>query len=106
MAMRKDMLREYPWIARNLFRAFEESRRRSIARFKEMRASLYPLHGITDYAASLERDVGGDFFPYGIEANRGTLDVFLQYAYEQGLAHRRAKPEEIFPTDIEMLVKV
>jgi 4,5-dihydroxyphthalate decarboxylase len=106
MAMRKDMLRENPWIARNLFHAFEESRRRCIARFKETRASLYPLHGITDYAASLEHDVGGDFFPYGIEANRRTLDVFLQYAYEQGLAHRRAQPEEIFPADIEMLVKV
>ena len=106
IAMRKDMLRENPWIARNLYHAFEESRGRCIERFKNRNLSLYPLPGITAYAENLERIAGGDFFPYGIEANRKTLDLFLQYAYEQGLAHRRVKPEDIFPADIEMLVKV
>jgi 4,5-dihydroxyphthalate decarboxylase len=107
MAMRKDVLRENPWIARNLFRAFEESRKRCIQRFKDTSLSLYPLPGVVHYAEMLEKAAGGDdFFPYGIEANRRTLEVFLQYAYEQGIAHRLVKPEDIFPADIEMLVKV
>ena len=106
MAMRKDVLRQNPWIARNLFHAFEESRRRCMARLSDSRLSLYPLPGVTHYADRLERDAGGDVFPYGIEANRKTLELFLQYAYEQGLAHRLVRPEDIFPKDIEMLVKV
>ena len=106
VAMRKDVLRDNPWIARNLFHAFEESRRRSIDRFKTSALSLYPLPGVTQYAGALEEMAGGDFFPYGIEANRRTLEVFLQYAHEQGLAHRLVKPEDIFPKDIEMAVRV
>ncbi len=106
MAMRKDTLRANPWLARNLYHAFEESRRRCIDRLKERRLSLYPLPGVSDYAAELEREAGGDFFPYGIEANRKTLDTFLQYAYEQGIAHRRVRAEDIFPPDIEIAVKV
>ena len=40
---------------------------------------------------------GGDTFPYGIEENRPTWEQMLRYSYEQGIAHRHAKPEEIFP---------
>lgn len=106
IALRKDMLAENPWIARNLFHAFEKSRQRCVRRLQETSTSLYPLPGVMHYADSLERIAGGDFFPYGIEANRRTLEVFLQYAYEQGLAHRHVRPEDIFPKDIEMLVRV
>ena len=27
---------------------------------------------------------GGDPYPYGVEANRGTLETFMQYLVEQG----------------------
>jgi len=106
MAMRKDMLRENPWIARNLYHAFEESRRRCVARLSDRRLSLYPLPGIADYADEISALAGGEYFPYGIEASRRTLDAFLQYAYEQGIARRRVQPEDIFPADIEMQVLV
>ena len=47
---------------------------------------------------------GGDPFPFGIEANRPTLEQFLRYTHEQGIAHRHAKVEEIFPKG--MMVEV
>ncbi|HTI87597.1 MAG TPA: ABC transporter substrate-binding protein [Alphaproteobacteria bacterium] len=106
IALRRDVLRDNPWIARNLYLAFEESRRRSMARLKDTAGSLYPLPGVARHVDRLERRIGRDIFPYGLEANRATLDVFLQYAHEQGIAHRRVAPEDIFPRDIEMLVKV
>lgn len=106
MALRKDVLGDNPWIARNLYHAFDESRRRCFARLRERNLSLYPLPGIADYADELTEIAGGDFFPYGIEASRKTLDVFLQYAFEQGIAKRRLRAEDIFPPDIEMEVKV
>jgi len=48
----------------------------------------------------------GELFPYGIEPNRPTLELFLRYAHEQGIAHRLASPEEIFPPGIMASVKV
>jgi 4,5-dihydroxyphthalate decarboxylase len=49
---------------------------------------------------------GGDTFPYGIEANKPTLELFLRYAHEQGIAHRLAAPEDIFPAGIMAPVKI
>jgi 4,5-dihydroxyphthalate decarboxylase len=48
----------------------------------------------------------GDPFPYGIEENRPTLEQFLRYTHEQGIAHRHARPEEIFPQGIMTAVRV
>jgi 4,5-dihydroxyphthalate decarboxylase len=48
----------------------------------------------------------GDPFPYGIEENRPTLEQFLRYTREQGIAHRHAAPEEIFPKGIMTSVRV
>ena len=42
----------------------------------------------------------GDPFPYGIEESRPTLQPFLRYTHEQGIAHRHAAPEDIFPKGI------
>jgi 4,5-dihydroxyphthalate decarboxylase len=47
---------------------------------------------------------GGDPFPFGIEENRPTFEQFLRYVHEQGIAHRHAKVEEIFPKG--MMVEV
>jgi 4,5-dihydroxyphthalate decarboxylase len=40
--------------------------------------------------------MGKNFWPYGIDANRKTLDALLQYSYEQGLAQKRLTVEELF----------
>ena len=48
----------------------------------------------------------GDTFPYGIEENRPTWETMARYAHEQGIAHRRVKPEEIFPKGIMTSVRV
>jgi len=39
---------------------------------------------------------GRDWYPYGIEQNRPTLEALLQYLHEQGLAGRRVAVEELF----------
>jgi 4,5-dihydroxyphthalate decarboxylase len=106
IAMRRDMLAANPWIARNLYNAFEQSKQNSLERLLEIAVSRYPLPWLTDFAEKMAEKFGGDFFPFGIEENRPTLELFLQYAYEQGIAHRLVKPEDIFPENIMVSVKV
>ena len=50
--------------------------------------------------------VGEDLMPYGVEQNRTTLEAFLQYAYEQGVCHRKLTPEELFPPQVQKSFKV
>lgn len=106
VAMRRDVLRDNPWIARNLFNAFEESKNLAVRRALEISVSRYCVPWLVDHAEQMKAKFGGDFFPFGIEPNRKTLEAFLQYAYEQGIAHRHARPEEIFPEGIEVSVLI
>jgi 4,5-dihydroxyphthalate decarboxylase len=40
--------------------------------------------------------MGRDFWPYGLEANRKTLETFLRHHHAQGLSSRLLKPEDLF----------
>jgi 4,5-dihydroxyphthalate decarboxylase len=99
IAMRKAILDEHPWAARNLFNAFQESKRRSLERILDPAVSRYPVPWLTTYARRM-RDRFGDLFPYGIEENRPTWEQMALYTHQQGIAHRQFKPEEIFPKGI------
>ncbi|MGY9005693.1 MAG: hypothetical protein ACKVJQ_06315 [Alphaproteobacteria bacterium] len=46
---------------------------------------------------------GDDFWPYGIEANRTTLEAFLQFCNEQGVTHRKVDVEEMYPENVRKL---
>ena len=82
------------------YNAFEESKRRSVERLLDPAVSRYPLAWLPTYARRMRDLFGGDPFPYGIEANRPTIEQMLLYTYQQGIAHRLATPEEIFPAGI------
>jgi len=104
IAMRKRILEENPWVARNLYNAFLESKRRSLERLLDPAVSRYPLAWLPTYARNMRDMFGGDPFPYGIEENRPTWEQMALYAWQQGIAHRQFKPEEIFPEG--MMTKV
>ncbi|HET7680105.1 MAG TPA: ABC transporter substrate-binding protein [Xanthobacteraceae bacterium] len=106
IALKRSVLKDHPWVARNLFNAFEESKDRSMQRLTDAAVSRYPVPWLADHIEKLQAKYGKDLYPYGIEENRPTLETFLQYAYEQGIARRHAKPEEIFPAGIMVSVKV
>ncbi len=106
IAMRKDILAEHPWLARNLCLAFDESKNRSLDRLREAGVSRYPVPWLAHAVAELEELFGRDIYPFGIDANRPTLEAFLQYSFEQGIAKRLARPEDIFPAGIEPSVAV
>ncbi len=105
IAMRRDILNEYPWLARNLYLAFDESRKRAVDRMLEGGVSRYPIPWMLDIAEKMRDLFKGDFYPYGIEENRKTLEAFLTWSYEQGIAKKLVKPEDIFPEGINPSVK-
>ena len=96
MVLRREVYERERWVAMNLFKAFEEAKQASQARIAEIGLSHVPLPWIPEHARHWRELAGEDFWPYGIEANRPTLEAFVQYAYEQGVAVRRVKPEEMF----------
>jgi len=106
IAIKRDLLKQNPWIAMNLFQAFEESKRRSLHRMFEITASRVPI--VWHFAAAEEsrKFFPGEYWPYGIEPNRKTLEAFLLYADEQGVAARQLRPEDLFAAEVQSFFKI
>jgi 4,5-dihydroxyphthalate decarboxylase len=106
IAMQRRILDEHPWVARNLYNAFLESKDRSVERLLDPAVSRYPLPWLAAYGRSMAEQFGGDPFPYGVDAIRSTVDQLLRYAHQQGIAHRAAEADEVFPKGIMTKVVV
>ena len=94
------------WLAMNLFKAFVEAKDRSLERAASMAVSHFPLPWISDELRRARELFGADPWPYGIEANRTTLDAFLRFAHEQGVCRRRLTAEELFPPELQAAFRI
>ncbi|MFM9968670.1 MAG: 4,5-dihydroxyphthalate decarboxylase [Burkholderiales bacterium] len=96
ISMKTELLKKYPWVAMNVYSAFEKAKHLSYERMGEIGVSRVPLPWMTNYGDRMRSIFGDDYLPYGIEPNRVTLQAFVDYAYEQGVCHRRVAVEELF----------
>jgi len=106
IVIKTEILARHPWLAMNLYKAFEEAKRRSIARLSDITASHAPLAWVAAYTGRMKTLFGEDFWPYGLEKNRATLQAFVDFAFEQGVCHRRVALEELFPEQVLTSFKV
>jgi 4,5-dihydroxyphthalate decarboxylase len=96
LVLRKPVYERDRWIAMNLLKAFEEAKRRSLQRIAEIGVSHVPVPWIAEHVRRWRGLAGEDFWPYGVEPNRPTLEAFLQYSFEQGVAKKRLALEDLF----------
>jgi 4,5-dihydroxyphthalate decarboxylase len=106
VVIRKNVLDQNPWVAMNLFKAFEEAKRRSIERMLFIGVSHVPIPWCYERAHRALDLFGKNYWPYGIEDNRPTLEAFLQWAFDQGVCHRRLTVEEIFAANVQQHFRV
>ena len=106
IAFRREVVEANPWIAMNVFKAFEQAKNNSVKRVRTLTSTTVPIPWGYEHARRAEKLFGGDLWPYGIEANRKTLDAFLQYAFEQGVCHRRLQPEDLFLPQVQNSFRV
>ncbi len=106
LAIRTEVLRRHPWVAMNLYKAFAEAKERSIQRLSDMTASRFALPWGPQAVDQMRGLFAGEYWPYGIEPNRVTLEAFLQYCFEQGVSPRKLKVEELFVPEVQTSFKV
>lgn len=96
LAIRKDKVEQLPWLPNSLFKAFERAKNDAIARLLEENEPMATYPWIDGVIQETQAFMGEDFWPYGLDENRKTLEAFLRYHFDQGLAARRLAVEEIF----------
>jgi len=96
VALRRDVYERNRWIAMNLMTGFERAKARSLARLREINTARIPLPWLPTATAEITALMGEDFWPYGAEPNRRTLEAFLRFAHGTGVCKRLLDVEALF----------
>jgi 4,5-dihydroxyphthalate decarboxylase len=96
VVLRRDVYEANPWVAQALFKAFSLAKQKAVTALWETHALATMLPWQVAHVEDAKREMGEDWWPYGLEANRHVLETFLRYHHEQGLSKRRLAPEELF----------
>jgi 4,5-dihydroxyphthalate decarboxylase len=98
IVIREEVYRAHPFVAHSMYKAFLEAKTLAEGQLYETNALRVMLPWVVDEVERTRALMGEDFWPYGISANRPTLDAWGPYLHEQGLAPRSVKTDEMFVT--------
>jgi 4,5-dihydroxyphthalate decarboxylase len=96
VVVRRELYERERWVAQSLAKAFAAAQREAYADLTETAALKTMLPWLTAHVEEARREMGDDFWPYGLDRNREVLATFLRYSHEQGLAKRLLTPDELF----------
>lgn len=96
LAVHKKKVKELPWLPASLFKAYETAKNMAIERLLEENEPMATYPWIDGVVREAQEFMGKDFWPYGVDKNRKTLETFLRYHFDQGLFERKLNIDEIF----------
>lgn len=93
--IREDIVKEHPWVAPSLARAFDKAKALAYARVRNPR--MVPLAWFSSYWDEQNELLGDDPWQYGLgPTNRHNLETVLRYTHQQGLISRPMTVDELF----------
>ena len=97
VAIKRELYEKNPWVAKSMYDAFVKAK--NLCQ-KDIEANtgalLYMLPWtVKEYEDTID-GMGYDYWAYGVDANRPTLEAITRYVYEQGLATKKFSPDELF----------
>ncbi len=97
VVIRRDVYDAHPFVAESLYAACTAAKDKALTRMKSRSGTLpYMLPWLKEEVAELTREFGPDPWPYGVEANRTTLEAFMAYLVEQDMIARPIPIEDLF----------
>lgn len=99
VGVRRDVYQRHRWLANSLLDAFTEAKRLGTQRLQDTAALAAGMPWLATELETQAVIAAGDWFPYGFERNRHTLETLCRYVHEQGLTPRRVEPDELFASE-------
>ena len=95
LGIKREIVEQYPWVAVNMFHAFNEAKKIAMQRMVNPR--IVPLAWYTEAWEEQQKLLGPDPWEYGLgERNRHTLDTLIGYSKEQGLLNPATSLDDLF----------
>jgi 4,5-dihydroxyphthalate decarboxylase len=96
VVIRRDVYEQNPWVALSMYKALCRAKDYTYRWIVEGGSAKVTSAWLLPLLEEEQAIIGKDWFPYGIEQNRPSIEALLQYLHEQGLTHRRVALEELF----------
>jgi 4,5-dihydroxyphthalate decarboxylase len=96
VGIRTDVLAAQPWLAASLMKAFAQAKRFADDDLREVVSLKVGLPWAAAEFEATERVMGTDFWSYGVDANRPTLEAMARYSFQQHLSVRCVGVDEMF----------
>jgi 4,5-dihydroxyphthalate decarboxylase len=103
VAIRKDFIEANPQFPKVVFKAYSQAKKLMYEHMRKLAWVTLSLPWVAQELEEARALMGENYWPYGIEPNRKSLEALFQYSYEQGLAAKKLTIEELFhPSTLEL----
>src|SRR4030095_4576121 len=85
------VLKEHPWVAGSLYKAFAEAKERYVKQLPSPDKAAGKDKQLSELA-----QIVGDPLPYGVKANRPSIEALIKYVHQQGMLKRSYEVSDFF----------
>ena len=104
VAIKKSLVKKNPWLIEAVFKAYSQSKQMA---YDYMAQSAWVKDSLPWFGQEYEETralMGENYYSYGIEPNRKTLEALFRYSNQQGLCSRELTIEELFePASLKLI---
>lgn len=96
VGIRKTIAEAHPWLPGAVFKAFNQSKSHAIDQLSDTSATKVTMPFVEEMLKAARETLGEDYWSYGVQGNRRTLETFVRHHHGQGLSERLVSVEELF----------
>ena len=96
VGIRKELAAQHPWLPAAVQKAFTQAKSAALALLADTSATKVTLPFVEEQLQAARDTLGEDFWSYGVEPARRTLETFVRHHHAQGLSPRLVPVEALF----------
>jgi 4,5-dihydroxyphthalate decarboxylase len=96
VAMRRSLYEQNPFIATSLYKAFTQSKDLALSRMRHGGMLQTMMPWMLAQIEEMNKVLGPDSWPYGVDANRKTLEALMTYLVQQSLIEKPIPVDDLF----------
>ena len=96
VAIKTSLIEKYPWLPQAVFEAYSKSKSQHYAFLNKIGWAYSSMPWFSQDFDETKQLMGQNFWSYGIEENRKSLETLFRYSYEQGLSSKQLSIEDLF----------
>ena len=96
VGIKQELAARHPWLPGAVLKAFTQAKTAALDKLADTSATKVTLPFVEERLRAARETLGPDYWAYGVQASRRTLEAFVRHHHAQGLSARLMSVDEIF----------